>query len=333
MKTIHVIAGLIRNPLKIIVLLFIVCVPLHAQDVEPIDTLEYDTPEVHYSMPKWHEPVTNIPGDFATAGKTVFSKKSMVPLSIIAGSTAVLYLLDKPLLDGAQQFSRYIGLNPESKFEPLIKIGGLKVLEVPGNVNTGLYFIGEGWTSVLIFGGIGIHGAITDNKKEIRLLSQAVEGYIEMGIAVQILKRSFGRESPKVTSTGRGKFRPFPSFSTYQNSVSKYDAMPSGHMATMAFTVTLLADTYPDNRLIRPIGYSLMGLCAFSMMNNGVHWASDYPLGFGIGYLFAKVVAQRGRILQGVVNPNSLLNQLDLSPTMLFDGTNVATGLKLSLQL
>ncbi|GHT01593.1 hypothetical protein AGMMS49525_02770 [Bacteroidia bacterium] len=292
-----------------------------------------DSTEVTYTAPNWHETITNIPGDFATAGKALFSKESIVPLSIIAGSTAVLYLFDQQLVDGVQKFSRNIGLNAESKFVSLIQIGDLRIMEGPGNLNTGFYFIGEGWTSILIFGGIGIHGAITDNKKEIRLLSQALEGYLELGITTQLLKRSFGRETPRTATVDRGKFRPFPSLSNYQAQVSKYDALPSGHMATMAFTVTLLAETYPENRLIRPIGYSLIGLCALSMMNNGVHWASDYPLGFGIGYLFAKVVAQRGRVLQGIVKPNSLLNQLEVSPTMLFDGSSVASGLKLSLQL
>ncbi|GHT19561.1 hypothetical protein AGMMS4957_04100 [Bacteroidia bacterium] len=298
---------------------------LPAEVVVPIDTTE-----VVYTAPNWHETITNIPGDFATAGKTLFSKESIVPLSIIAGSTAVLYLFDKPLLEGAQHFSRYIGLNPESKFEPLITIGDLKVMEAPGNLNTGFYFIGEGWTSILLFGGIGIHGAITDNKQEVRMLSQAIEGYLEMGITVQLLKRSFGRESPRVATTDRGKFRPFPSVATYQSNVSKYDALPSGHMATMAFTVTLLADHYPDNRLIRPIGYSLMGICAFSMMNNGVHWASDYPLGFGIGYLFAKIVAGRGRVLQSTVKPNSIVKKIEISPTIMFDGS---VGIGLSLKL
>ncbi|GAP73094.1 phosphoesterase, PA-phosphatase related [Candidatus Symbiothrix dinenymphae] len=289
---------------------------------------------VLYTAPNWHESITNIPGDFATAGKTLFSTKSIVPLGIIAGSTAVLYLLDKPLVDGVQQFSRYIGLDRTNKFEPVIQIGDVKVMERPGNLNTGFYFIGEGWTSILIFGGIGIHGAVTDNTREVRMLSQALEGWIEIGVVCQLLKRSFGRETPQQATTDRGTFRPFPALSDYQKQVSKYDALPSGHMATMAFTITLLAEHYPDNRLIRPVGYSLIGICALSMLNNGVHWASDYPLGFGIGYLFAKIVAQRGRVLQSGATSNSLLNRMDVSPTILFDGySGGSAGLKLSLTL
>jgi len=29
----------------------------------------------------------------------------------------------------------------------------------------------------------------------------------------------------------------------------------------------------------------------FGMVNNGVHWASDYPLGIGLGYVFGKGAA------------------------------------------
>ena len=286
---------------------------------------------IKYSAPKWYEFASNIPGDFAVAGKTLVSKKSLVPVLTVAGSTAALYLLDQKLVDGVQQFSRYIGLDATSNFETLISIGDLKVMERPGNLNTAFYFIGEGWSSILIFGGIGAYGAITNNEKELRIVSQAFEGYIEIGVVTQILKRSFGRETPRNATVARGKFRPFPSFSEYQHHTPTYDAMPSGHMVTMSFTVTLLAEHYPDNRWIRPVGYSLISICAFSMLNNGVHWASDYPLGFGIGYLFAKTVAKRGRVFEYFTSkPDNILNQVELSPAVMFDGS---LGVKLALNL
>ena len=31
------------------------------------------------------------------------------------------------------------------------------------------------------------------------------------------------------------------------------------------------------------------------MMNNGVHWASDYPLALGMGYLIGKISANYGK--------------------------------------
>ena len=38
-----------------------------------------------------------------------------------------------------------------------------------------------------------------------------------------------------------------------------------------------------------------MGLLGYSMLNNGVHWASDYPIGIAIGYAFAKIAVRNGR--------------------------------------
>ncbi|MDR0542078.1 MAG: phosphatase PAP2 family protein [Dysgonamonadaceae bacterium] len=303
----------------------------------PVDTSRSYTTEhindstfIRYYAPEWHDFITNIPGDVAVAGKTLFSRQSVKPLAIIAGTTALLYMFDRPLVDGTQKFSRDIGLDPQSRFESFIKIGDIDIMQVPGNLNTGFYFFGEGWTSVLLFSGIGLHGAFTKNNKEVLMLSQFIEGYIEMGITVQILKRSFGRQTPRAATTDRGKFQFFPPFSRYQKNVSHFDAMPSGHMATMAFTVTLLSEHYPDNIWIRPVGYTLMGICGLSMLNNGVHWASDYPLGFGIGYLFAKIVSQRGKVVHHTGRKQNLLNRLEVSPTFFETGES---GIKLTFQL
>ena len=69
---------------------------------------------------------------------------------------------------------------------------------------------------------------------------------------------------------------------------------PSGHLATAMATITILAGNYPDNKYIKPVGYSLMGLLGYAMLNNGVHWISDYPLAIAIGYTCGKIVSSRG---------------------------------------
>ena len=38
-----------------------------------------------------------------------------------------------------------------------------------------------------------------------------------------------------------------------------------------------------------------MGLLGYAMLNNGVHWASDYPVGIALGYAFAKIAVRNGR--------------------------------------
>jgi hypothetical protein len=32
------------------------------------------------------------------------------------------------------------------------------------------------------------------------------------------------------------------------------------------------------------------------MINNGVHWASDFPLGFALGYGYGKYIAKKNKI-------------------------------------
>ena len=49
------------------------------------------------------------------------------------------------------------------------------------------------------------------------------------------------------------------------------------------------------SRYIQPVGYTLMSLLGFQMLNNGVHWASDYPLALALGYGFGKIAVNGGR--------------------------------------
>lgn len=101
--------------------------------------------------------------------------------------------------------------------------------------------------------------------------------------------------------------------------VPKYDAMPSGHLASSMLTLTVIADNYPEYKFIRPLGYSLMSVLAFQMMNNGVHWMSDYPMGLFIGYDVAKHVTQKGRTIHvlsapGTSRKQSFFERMDIAP-------------------
>jgi hypothetical protein len=57
----------------------------------------------------------------------------------------------------------------------------------------------------------------------------------------------------------------------------------------------VLALNYPEHRYIWPVGSAAMGVLSFAMVNNGVHWASDYPLALAIGGVIGRTVVQRGR--------------------------------------
>jgi hypothetical protein len=237
--------------------------------------------------------VTNVPSDLWQMAKTPFKKKSLTGLVVTAAASALIIPFDQQLLDGTRNFMDRIHLLQDAEYINAIKIGDTKLLKIPKNVTAGFYMLGEGSISMAIAGGLYLYGKIEKDKRAIHTAADLTETFLTMGISTQIIKRITGRESPFVATARGGKWRPFPSFKNYQNHTSNYDAFPSGHLATMMATVTTLALNYPSNKLIKPIGYTIMGLTSLAMINNNVHWVGDYPLALALGYISAKITYLR----------------------------------------
>lgn len=259
---------------------------------------------LYYPKPKPVRFITNIPRTFRDVAVESFSsKKSLEAWGAIAASTTVLLMFDQLMLEGVQNFSGYIGLERERVFTDVIKFNlgsqEVNVYQAPGNFNSFVYQIGEGLPSLMISGGLALYGVIKKDYRARSTANQMVQTFIVMGVSTQLLKRVFGRESPFMATVDGGRWRPFPNWGDYQKSVPRYDAFPSGHMATMMATVTVISDNYPEKRWIKPVGYCLMGLVGLSMMNNGVHWAGDYPLAIGLGYVVGKVTVKMNRWVKG----------------------------------
>jgi membrane-associated PAP2 superfamily phosphatase len=141
------------------------------------------------------------------------------------------------------------------------------------------------------------YGLWTSDTRVLRTTSHLAEGLVSVAIVAQTIKHVTGRQSPSRATEDGGRWRPFTSPVDYQRNVSAFDAFPSGHMATAMVTVTVLAADYPEYRYWTwSVGYGLMGLLGFQMMNNDVHWASDYPLALAIGYGLGKHAVSRGRV-------------------------------------
>lgn len=256
-----------------------------------------------FQKPKHFGFITSIPKTFAHAARETFNKKSIPALSIITASTLLLIAVDQPITDGMNQFSRYINLNPTREYKTIIgfRVGStpVNVYEAPLNLNTALYSIGEGSTSVAIAAGLFIFGKVKNDYRALQTSSQLMQSLLVVGITTQTIKRISGRESPFVSTAPGGKWRPLTNLGVYQKSVPHYDAFPSGHLATMMTTLVIVSDNYPEKRWIKPVGYSLMSLVCLAMVNNRVHWASDYPLALGIGYVCGKVTIKMNRWVKG----------------------------------
>ncbi|OQY96976.1 MAG: hypothetical protein B6D37_00315 [Sphingobacteriales bacterium UTBCD1] len=234
-----------------------------------------------------------LPDDMWQIARSPFQKSNLKGLGIVAASTAILLPLDQMLVDNVRDISAKIHLTDSTEYGVALKIGTTKIIKIPKNINTALYQMGEGGTSMLLAGGLWIYGKIKKDYRAVQTAGDLAETFIIMGVTTQILKRIAGRESPFMATAKGGVWRPLPSFKEYQQNTSKYDAFPSGHLATMMATVTVLSENYPEKKWIKPVGYSIMGLTAWAMMNTEVHWAGDYPLALALGYLSGKISTMR----------------------------------------
>ena len=256
----------------------------------------------HYDKPKPFEWASHIPRDLVQLPGYVFRQENKETLIELAAGSVALWVADQYTVDWSQDFGKFIGLKAASTQKNLVhvpfRVGSANLpfeFNVPDNLNSTFYFLGDGWTHLTVASSFWIYGGLKKDNRALRTSSQLGEAIFSTGLMVQAMKRLTGRQSPYVATKDRGEWHLFPSYSTYQNFVPNYDAFPTGHLATAMATVTVIAENYPEYHFIRPVGYGLMGLLGYSMLNNGVHWASDYPVGIALGYAFAKIAVRNGR--------------------------------------
>ncbi len=220
---------------------------------------------------------------------TSFSKEALPAWGMVLGSSAILYHYDEKLYAYSQKKGRDFGIGNQDNTKPLLQVEGHELIRLPSDTGSALYFLGDGWTHFAIAGSIMGYGYAKERTHEVNTGIILVHGMLVSTIFNQTLKRSFGRESPEVKTHERGAWKPFPSFNEYNSKTANYDAMPSGHVMTATLTFTVLAERYPDFKVpIYSVGGVWISALMFQMMNNGVHWASDYPLGIAMGWVIGK---------------------------------------------
>ncbi len=152
-------------------------------------------------------------------------------------------------------------------------------------------FMGDGRPQFGLAAGFALYGFALSDQRALRTGSQLVEAILASGAVVQLLKHVTGRQSPYVSTEPRGVWDFFPNQIDYHKHVPSYDAYPSGHIATAMATLTVVAESYPEWKWVRPVGYTIIGLLGVSMVNTGIHWYSDFPLGIALGYSFGMLAA------------------------------------------
>jgi hypothetical protein len=242
-----------------------------------------------YKKPKFSDCITKVPKDFTGTLHDVTKKSNLIALGASTLATVVLIQSDQTILEHSRDLGEKIGLKSEALYN---NFGPLS--NIPPNVTSGIYLIGNGTTPILLSMGFATYGLIKNDYRSLNTASGLIESLAVSGIFSQTVKRISGRQSPApalMDGNPGGDWNPFPSFSAFAKNTPNYDAFPSGHMMTATSALYVIMGNYPEVKWIRPVGYTLIGVLGFEMVQANVHWASDYPIAMVMGYIIGKNIA------------------------------------------
>jgi membrane-associated phospholipid phosphatase len=254
---------------------------IHNADTDSLNTL----PSL-----KWYEMFSNIPGDVVKFYDKEFTL-NRIPMYVgIAVVTTGLIITDNQTWKASDKFYNRNSLNK--------------------NLSDLFVDIGDGKSQFGLAGAFAAYGLITHDDRSLRTASEVIEAVLTSGAVVQVLKHITGRESPYLSTKPGGAWRFFPNQIEYFKHVPAHDAYPSGHLTTSLSAFVVIAEDYPEAKWIAPVSYGAETLLAVSMVNQGIHWYSDYPLAMLLGYTFGKIAAHP---ITSVSN-NSKISDLQISP-------------------
>lgn len=237
--------------------------------------------------------VTKLPGTALDSLETGFSKKSIPAWALILSTTAATLHYDEDIFLEGQKIGRKWGLSNDDHTKTMVALGDIDILRLPTDTASALYFLGDGWFDFMVAGSFMATGYFGEHSRPWNTSIQMIHGMTLSAFVVQGAKRAFGHETPVKRTEPRGKWRPFPASQDYARNTSMYDAMPSGHVMTTTLLFTVIRENYPEHDYwLWPFELGFLTVLGFAMVNNGVHWASDYPLGAGMGYVMGKAATR-----------------------------------------
>ena len=255
---------------------------------------------------KWYSMITNIPGDWLTYYQEKLQPANIPEFLALGVLTAGLIATDQGTYEVSDRW--------------------YKNSKTVSDVSDVFVSIGDGKSQFALAGAFGAYGLITDDHRALRTGSQIAQAVLASGSVVQLLKHVTGRESPFVRSSATGIWRFFPNQLDYLKHVPAYDAFPSGHICTAMATVIVIAENYSESTWIRPVGYVMCGLVGVGMVNRGIHWYSDYPLGLAIGYAFGMIAAHPDGISVSQSTDESKMH-VSVAPTLGEQGVGLSMSI------
>lgn len=252
--------------------------------------------------PKWHEMFSNIPGDFYRLGQKAIDLNNLPVTLGLAGVTAVLIHNDRNTYWETRRRYRQSDFMHDAS-DLLVETGD------------GKYHFG-------LAGAFALYGLAFHDNRALRTASQTVEAVLATGISVQLLKRVTGRESPIAATKHRGRWKFFPRPNDYNRNPPGYYAYPSGHISTAMATLTVIMENYPEQRWLKPVGYTWIGLLGLGLVAKGMHWYSDLPLGITLGYAYGRIAAERGGPMLGSIGSDQSVKYV-VYPAFSEDGGSI----------
>ncbi len=219
----------------------------------------------------WHQMFTNLPSDYFHFFKNCFNEKEIPTYTVLAVLTGSMLAVDQ------QGWKFQNSLYNNSNFTK--------------NISDFTVGFGNGKYQFVASAAFAAAGIILHDKTLLKTGSNITEAILSTGLLVQLLKRISGRQSPAASTENGGDWDPFPSIIQYQKDQPAFYSFPSGHLSTATAILTVIANNYPNLKWIKPVGYPLLGLLGFSLVNKGMHWYSDLPLAFFLGYSFGNIIA------------------------------------------
>ncbi len=242
-----------------------------------------------YKKPHFFEMITHVPRDVYGTIKDFGATENLIALGGATVLTVALLPADQFLLNNSRDFGEQIGLKNEAKYDKLAYI-----INIPPNITSGIYLLGNGTTPILLTMGFATFGLIHNDYRSLNTATGIVESLAVSGVFSQTIKRISGRQSPAPAireGNPGGDWNPFPSFGAFAKKTPQYDAMPSGHLMTATAALNVIIGNYPDKKWIKPVGYSLIGILGYEMAQANVHWYSDYPIALVMGCIIGKNIA------------------------------------------
>ncbi len=237
------------------------------QNAAPLDSLPFRDSS---AMSVW-DPITRLPDDWLRFSRCAFRWENAPLIGGIVISTIASVVYDKELYDPVRE--QY-------------KASSTTAFAMDRGVD-----IGDGKFQFGIAAGFALYGWAKSDKHALRTALQVSEVILAAGGVVQLLKHLTGRESPFTATKPTGRWVLFPNQIEYIKHVPHYDAFPSGHVCTALATLTVVAENYPEAKWLRYVGYPAVAWLGYSMVGQGIHWVSDYPLSIALGYTFGMLIA------------------------------------------